>query len=72
MSWSSLTWLITLASLTGAFFNARKSIVGFYIWIVANLSWVVYDLWINEYSQAVLFLAYTGITIYGIITWRKK
>jgi len=66
------TWLITAGSLLGAVLNARKSIKGFYIWVGANVAWVIYDFSIGEMSQAVLFLAYTGITIYGIMQWRKS
>jgi len=63
--------VITLFSICGAVFNARGSIWGFYIWLPANLSWVVYDICIKEYPQAVLFVVYSIISAFGIYQWRK-
>ena len=68
----NLTWLVAIASLIGAFLNARKNVKGFYIWVVTNLCWVAYDIYISQYAQAFLFLAYMGISIYGIVTWRRN
>jgi nicotinamide riboside transporter PnuC len=67
-----MDWIITLISLIGAIFNAKGSIWGFYIWIPANIGWVIYDFSIGQPAQAVLFIAYTIITVYGTWTWRKK
>lgn len=67
-----ISWLITAISLTGAIFNAKGNIWGFYIWIPANIGWVVYDFAIEQPAQASLFIAYTIITLFGIYAWRKK
>jgi nicotinamide mononucleotide transporter len=69
---NNLSWIIVAASIIGAIYNARAKILGFYIWVVANVAWVVYDLYIGSYSQAALFVVYTIISIIGIIQWRKK
>ncbi len=66
-----VSWLLTIASLVGAVFNARKSIVGFYIWIPTNIAWVIYSLIICQYALCLLFVTYTGVTIYGVVKWRK-
>jgi nicotinamide riboside transporter PnuC len=67
-----VSWIITSVSLLGAVLNAKKSIVGFYIWIPANLAWVGYDIYIGQYAQAVLFIVYTAISTWGIYQWRKQ
>ena len=67
-----ISWLITAVSLIGAIFNAKGNIWGFYIWIPANIAWVVYDFIEGQPAQASLFIAYTIITAFGIYTWRKK
>jgi nicotinamide riboside transporter PnuC len=66
-----IAWGITLVSVLGAVLNAKKSIVGFYIWVPANIAWVIYNTYNHQYAQAVLFVVYTVITVWGIIQWRK-
>lgn len=66
-----IPWIFAAFSIAGAILNARKKISGFYIWCVGNIGWVVYDVLIEEYAQATLFLFFTFINIYGIIKWRK-
>jgi len=68
----NLSWIITGLSIIGAIYNAKGKIFGFYIWIIANLLWVGYDLYIQSYSQMVLFVVYTIISGYGIWQWKKK
>lgn len=67
-----ISWLFATVSFVGAIFNARGNIWGFYIWIPANIAWVIYDFCIGEPAQAVLFIAYTIITIYGIYQWKRR
>jgi nicotinamide riboside transporter PnuC len=69
---NNLSWIITILSLVGAIYNARGKIFSFYIWIIANLCWVAYDIYAKQYSQAVLFMVYTIISVYGIYNWRKQ
>lgn len=67
-----ISWIFTAASLTGAIFNARGKILGFYIWIPANIAWAIYDWYIGELAQSFLFIIYTVITCFGVYQWRKK
>lgn len=66
------TWIFSALSITGAVLNARGNIKGFYIWIVGNMCWVVYDAIIGEYAQSFLFLFFTGVCVYGIRQWKKR
>lgn len=67
-----MTWLLTIISLAGNFLNSTKRISGFYIWIVCNLGWLIYDIINGIYSRAVLDIVQTGFCILGIYEWRKK
>ena len=67
-----ISWVFTAASIIGAVYNARAKILGFYIWIFANIGWVVYDALIKNYSQMALFIVYTFITAWGIYQWKRK
>ena len=65
-------FILTVLSLLGAVLNAKGRISGFYIWIVANVGWVIVDLSHGLYSQAILFAVYTMISVYGIIQWSRR
>ncbi|KKN24490.1 hypothetical protein LCGC14_0894300 [marine sediment metagenome] len=71
MSLVTISWIITAGSILGAIFNARGNVKGFYIWIVANVGWITYNIYIEEYALAALFGVYTFICIYGIWKWKK-
>ena len=65
-------WIVTIISLIGSALNARKSIICFYVWILANICWLVYDIHVKLYSRAVLDTVQTLLCISGIIYWRKE
>jgi len=67
-----ISWLFTIGSLTGAILNARGKIAGFYVWIPANIAWVVWDWRMGEFSQAAVFIAFTAISVWGIYQWKRK
>lgn len=67
----TLTWVLTASCVLGAVLNAKKKIMGFYIWLPTNLVWAAVAWYKDLPAQAVLFIVYTVIAIIGIINWRK-
>ena len=67
----TITWMLTASCILGAVLNAKKSIVGFYIWLPSNLAWAGVAMYKDLPAQAVLFVVYTVIAIIGILNWRK-
>jgi len=67
-----VTWIISGISIIGAILNSKKDIRGFYFWIVANVAWVIIDFMKGIPAQSILFIIYTGITIFGIYQWKKE
>ncbi|MCK5613164.1 nicotinamide mononucleotide transporter [Candidatus Pacearchaeota archaeon] len=67
----ALTWVMAASCVIGAILNAKKSIIGFYIWLPTNIMWVLFSLRLAQYAQASLFAVYTVIAIIGIKNWRK-
>lgn len=67
-----LGWGTACISLTGAFLNARQKWYSFLIWMVANIFWIVYDLYNGCYAQAALFTAYLSMNVYGLYCWKVK
>jgi hypothetical protein len=64
-------WALVTIALIGGIFNARKSIVGFYIWLFTNMGLMVLNFMSGIPAQGILFIAYTCITGYGIYKWRR-
>lgn len=71
LSFENLSWVLVVMSLAGNIFVNKKNVIGQWIWAVANVGWICYDLYIGANSQAFLFAAYLGICIWGIIEWSR-
>lgn len=65
-------WIITILAIVGVVLNIKRRIEGFYLWTMSNIGFVVVDYNAGLYAQAVLFMVYTGLSVWGIIEWRKK
>ena len=69
---SSLMWGVTGLSIIGTVLNIKKKNACFIIWIFTNGCWCLYDLYIKNYSQGVLFFIYFVLAVWGILSWRKN
>ena len=67
-----LGWATACVSLTGAFLNARQKWYSFLVWMMANVSWIIYDVYNGCYAQAALFTAYLSMNVYGLYCWKFK
>jgi len=67
----SVMWLFVILSLWGNIQIIAKKPTGFLIWIITNISWVLYDLYKGIYSQAALFSIYTFFAAWGYIEWKS-
>lgn len=72
MSWETLSWCLVVTSLVGNVFVIKKNVVGQWLWAIANVGWVAYNIYLNAPAQAFLFSVYTGLCIWGIIAWSKE
>jgi hypothetical protein len=62
-----LGWLSTALVLAGYIFNARQlTKLAMYTWIIGDIGWIVYDLFIDNISHMVLSLVIILINLYGI------
>jgi len=71
MSLTDLSWILVALSLTGNIFVIKKNVIGQWLWAIANLGWIIFDIYIGAYSQAFLFAVYFGMCVWGIIAWTK-
>ncbi len=66
-----IAMVLDVISVCGMQLNAEGKIrSSFWVWLVANIAWVIYDLATGEYVQAVLFIIYAVQCIFGL--WRKE
>lgn len=67
-----LLWGIVFISLCGNFLIINKNIIGFWLWVFADLFLMWYNFYINEIAQGILYLIYIIFCFYGIYHWNKK
>ena len=64
-------WILAVLSVAGYLFVAKKNVVGLWLWLVANIGWVVINLSIKQYAQVSTYGFFVIITGYGIWEWTK-
>jgi len=72
MSFELFSWILVGLSLAGNAFVVKKNVIGQWLWAIANVGWITYDLYMGVYSQAFLFAVYLGMCVWGIIEWSKE
>lgn len=72
MELQHLSWILVILSLAGNVFVIKKNVLGQWLWAISNLGWIAFDISLGAYSQAVLFVVYLGMCIWGIIAWTKE
>jgi len=65
-------WLGVVLSLSGNYLVIRKSVWGWVVWGLADVVWLIYNLYKGLHAQAFLFTVYTIICIYGVYKWNKR
>jgi len=71
MSFTDLSWILVALSLAGNVFVIKKNVLGQWLWAIANVGWIAFDLYMGAYSQAFLFVVYFGMCVWGIIAWTR-
>lgn len=72
MTFEQFSWVFVLLSLAGNVFVIKKNVLGQWLWALANVGWISFDLYIEAYSQAFLFTIYLFLCAWGIYEWSKK
>lgn len=68
-----LGWISTVLVLIGYIANAKGYyLVAMITWIVGDIGWIAYDIYINNYSHMFLSLIIISINVFGIIRLCKK
>jgi len=67
-----MNWIIVMFAITGVVLNVRRKWEGFLFWAVSNLWWLIHNICIGEYAQAVIFGVLYIFCIYGAAEWESR
>ena len=68
----ALGWVCTALVLIGFIVNARGQFLAALVWwIIGDIGWIVYDIYIHNMSHLVLGIVIIAINIYGIHRYQK-
>ncbi len=69
----ALSIIALIFSLVGNILVNFKKKLGFIIWTISNVFWIVVN-FIGDmnYPQVIMYLVYAGLNVWGFINWRKS
>lgn len=65
-------WILSVLSVAGTIMNARKMLLCWPVWLVANTGWTVLAYLRNDMPQVALWTVYNLVAIYGWWHWTHK
>jgi len=72
MDYSFLGWPLSGLGILGSILNIYKKKLGFIIWSIGNIGWMVLAIWIPPFRpQLPLWLVFTALNMVGYFKWRK-
>lgn len=67
-----IPWILSGLAIIGAILNASGKRIGFYVWLVANIGWVIQCTLTSQYGQLPMWIFYSCICVFGLIQWKRK
>lgn len=65
-------WLCTALVLLGYYLNSKQLLKqAITVWLIGDLGWIIYDVYIQNWSHGVLSLLIIGLNLYGIYNIKK-
>ena len=64
-------WIVTFIAIVGVILNVKQSRWGFFIWMFTNITLAIYNFFISQYSQTILFFVYFAFAVWGWFAWKK-
>lgn len=65
-------FLVTAASIVGTCANSLQKKWCFYVWMVTNAFWCVYNFIAGQYAQALLYMFNFVMCVVGIAKWKGE
>jgi nicotinamide riboside transporter PnuC len=67
-----MNWAALALTLIGLYFNCKKSVWCWPIWVVSDMLWIAYLLPKNEVAQVLMNIVFIGFNAYGWALWMQK
>ena len=69
-----LSAIAMVLSLGGNVLINYKKRIGFFVWILSNICWIIVSLMAlqTNWIQIFMFVIFIGLNIQGAISWKKK
>ncbi len=67
---SILEIIATVIAILGNIFIIYKNRMGFMIWIISNVLWIIFATLNQHYFMSILFFFYLILSIIGFIKWK--
>ena len=67
-----VTYGVTVVTLIGTVANAFDKRWSFLVWMVTNLFWILYNIKIGQYAQAIIYTANIITATIGFFYWGKS
>ena len=66
-----LGWISSILSIFGIVLNAKKIIWCWYVWLISNVTWLIYYMDKRDLPAIVLWITFGAFNVYGLISWNK-
>ena len=67
-----VTWILAFISIIGTVFNIKKKVACFYIWLIGDILWLIFDILNVCYGRACLDFLQSIMAFWGIVCWNKE
>ena len=64
-------WAAFALSVLGLWFNARKNIWCWPVWLLSNLLWIAHTLAVQEWAALATWCVFLAFNGYGWLAWRR-
>lgn len=65
------TWVATIVALIGTVLNCKQIRTCFYLWIVTNIMWLIWDAYCGLWSRCLLDAVQFALAVWGIYEWKQ-
>lgn len=67
------SWVTAIISAVGTILVNYKNTKGMYVWIISNMMWIYYGLYVQvNHAQVFMFVFFTATNIHGIVKWTRQ
>ena len=69
MNTTKMGYVLSAITVCGSILNSTQYKLGFVVWLIANVGWVMFNVKTKTYSQIPIWVALSVTCILGLIIW---